>query len=39
MFYNFLILFKLIKNLIILVSLKLWHVSLPYKIISTIFQN
>ena len=34
MLYNFLILFKLIKSLIVLVSLKWWYASFPYKITS-----
>jgi len=32
MLYNFWILFKLIKNLIVLVFSKLWYASFPYKI-------
>jgi len=32
MLYNFLILFKLIKSLIVLESSKLWYASFPYNI-------
>ena len=32
MLYNFLILFKLIKSLIVLVSSKLWYALFPYEI-------
>ena len=36
MLYNFWILFKLIKSLIVLVSSKLWFVSFRYKITSVL---
>jgi len=36
MLYNFWILFKLIKSLIVLVSLKLCYASFPYKITSVL---
>ena len=36
MLYNFWILFKLIKSLIVLVSSKLWYASYPYKLTSVL---
>ena len=36
MLYNFWIVFKLIKSLIVLVSSKLWYASFPYKISSVL---
>jgi len=38
MLYNFWILFKLIKSLIVLVSLKLWYASFPYNKITTVWN-
>ena len=36
---NFIILFKLIKSLILLVSSKFWYASFPYKVTYMYVQN